>query len=51
MPLYAEKYRPTVLRWNRSAKALGLETRNIKASKGYEFDRVLISPLYQSGNT
>lgn len=48
VPAYVEKYRPTVLRWNRSANTLGLEARNIKASKGCTFDRVLIFPHYAS---
>jgi hypothetical protein len=42
--LYVEKYRPTILRWNRSFDTLGLSAMNIGVSKGSTYDRVLIFP-------
>jgi len=44
VPLYVEKFQPTVLRWNRSGNTLGLTAMNIGVSKGSTFDRVLIFP-------
>jgi hypothetical protein len=44
VPNYVEKYRPTVLRWNKNSPTLGLIAMNIGVSKGSTFDRVLIFP-------
>jgi DNA helicase-2/ATP-dependent DNA helicase PcrA len=41
---YVEKFHPTVLRWNKSSRTLGLPGMNIGVSKGGTFDRVLIFP-------
>jgi DNA helicase II / ATP-dependent DNA helicase PcrA len=41
---YVKQYRPTILRWNRSADTLGLPATNIGMSKGSTYDRVLIFP-------
>ncbi|MFE7461027.1 UvrD-helicase domain-containing protein [Streptomyces sp. NPDC057554] len=41
---YAEKYAPTVLRWDKRADTCGLESMNMGTSKGSTFDRVLIFP-------
>ncbi len=42
--VYFEKFAPTVLRWNKQTGTLGLRAINMKASKGYAYDRVLIFP-------
>lgn len=42
--VYVEKYRPTILRWDKRANTLGLAATNIRVSKGSTFDRVLIFP-------
>jgi ATP-dependent DNA helicase UvrD/PcrA len=42
--IYFEKYRPTILRWNKRSPTLGLPAMNIGVSKGSTFDRVLIFP-------
>jgi superfamily I DNA/RNA helicase len=44
VPTYVEKYRPTILRWNRSKDTLGFSALNIGMSKGSTFDRVLLFP-------
>jgi DNA helicase II / ATP-dependent DNA helicase PcrA len=44
VPVYMEKFQPTVLRWNRNTDTLGLTAMNIGVSKGSTFDRVLIFP-------
>jgi DNA helicase II / ATP-dependent DNA helicase PcrA len=44
VPVYMEKFNPTVLRWNRTTNTLGLPAMNIGVSKGSTFDRVLIFP-------
>jgi superfamily I DNA/RNA helicase len=44
VPVYMEKFQPTVLRWNRIADTQGLPAMNFGASKGSTFDRVLIFP-------
>lgn len=42
--VYVEKHQPTILRWDKRADTMELPARNIKASKGCTFDRVLIFP-------
>jgi hypothetical protein len=44
VPVYMEKFNPTILRWNRTSDTLGLPAMNIGVSKGSTFDRVLIFP-------
>jgi DNA helicase II / ATP-dependent DNA helicase PcrA len=44
VPVYVEKFNPTVLRWNKRTDTLGLPAMNIGLSKGSTFDRVLIFP-------
>jgi DNA helicase II / ATP-dependent DNA helicase PcrA len=44
VPVYMEKFNPTVLRWNRTVNTLGFPAMNIGVSKGSTFDRVLIFP-------
>lgn len=44
VPVYVEKFNPTVLRDSRKAKTMGLTAMNIGVSKGSTFDRVLIFP-------
>lgn len=44
VPVYIEKFNPTILRWNRTSDTLGLPAMNIGVSKGSTFDRVLIFP-------
>jgi superfamily I DNA/RNA helicase len=44
VPVYVEKFQPTVLRWDKNADTLGLRAINMKASKGCTYDRVLIVP-------
>jgi ATP-dependent DNA helicase UvrD/PcrA len=44
VPVYREKFNPTILRWNRKTNTLGLPAMNIGVSKGSTFDRVLIFP-------
>ena len=44
VPVYMEKFQPTVLRWSRTWDTLGLTAMNIGVSKGSTFDRVLIFP-------
>ncbi len=41
---YIENYRPTILRWDRDSKTLGLEAKNFGTTKGQTFERVLIFP-------
>jgi DNA helicase II / ATP-dependent DNA helicase PcrA len=41
---YWSEYRPTVLRYNRTADTLGLSAMNIGKVKGGTFDRVLVFP-------
>jgi superfamily I DNA/RNA helicase len=44
VPVYVEKFTPTVLRWDKNTDTIGLPASNMKASKGCTFDRVLIFP-------
>jgi len=44
VPIYIEKYSPTVLRWNKCSPTLGFAGMNIGVSKGSTFDRALIFP-------
>jgi len=41
---YIEKYKPTILRWNKKANTMGQGAINIGVSKGRTYDRVLIFP-------
>jgi len=41
---YVKKYRPTVLRYNRTTKTEGLRGLNFGVSKGQSFERILIFP-------
>jgi len=41
---YYDRHRPVVLRWDKRAKTMGLPARNMGATKGRTFDRVLIFP-------
>lgn len=41
---YIEKYKPTILRWDKNADTLGLEAKNFGTTKGQTFERVLIFP-------
>lgn len=41
---YCEKYKPTILRWNKTEDTLGFPAINIGMSKGRSYDRVLIFP-------
>jgi len=41
---YIEKYRPTILRYNKNADTMGFSAFNIGLSKGKTYDRVIIFP-------
>lgn len=41
---YVEKYKPTVLRYNKNVDTMGLPAINIGLSKGKTYDRVIIFP-------
>ena len=44
VPTYFESYKPVVLRWNKQSDTMNLPAFNIGASKGRNYDRVLIFP-------
>lgn len=44
VPAYAAEHKPTVLRYAKSTKTMGLPAINIGVSKGSTYDRVLIFP-------
>ena len=42
VPAYVEAYQPEILRWDKTVDTYGLPAKNMRASKGCTFDRVLI---------
>lgn len=42
VPEYIKKYRPKILRWNKSVDTLGLPSVNIGVTKGRSYDRVVV---------